>query len=224
MGEPSEDTEVDAEPEAGRPAAAAPSRGAERWRRVGLVLASLVIATSAALLAASYVADATRDEEPPQITLQPETDLGAGGDLLGANPVGDLAPDAPFERFDGSEGTLADYAGRPLVVNFFAEWCVPCREELPALAEADRRFGDEVAFLGLNVRASAESARAIAAEAGVDYDLANDVEDRLFVGLGGSVMPYTVFIGADGQVLDVHRGAITEDELVETITTELLPG
>lgn len=221
MGEPSDDTEVEEADEADAPPA--PTAGGERWRRVGLVLASLVIATSAALLAGSYVADATREDEPPRLTLEPETNLG-GGNLLGTNPVGDLAPGVAFERFDGTEGTLAEYAGRPLVVNFFAEWCPPCREELPAFAEDDRRFGDEVAFLGLNVRASAESAEALAAETGITYDLANDVEDRLFLALGGSTMPYTVFIGADGQIVDVHRGAITEGDLVDTITTELLPG
>src|SRR5687767_84591 len=79
---------------------------------------------------------------------------GGGGreseGLEGPDTEGEPVPEATFARFDGDEGSLADYEGTPLVVNWFASWCVPCVTEMPAFEEVHQLLGDDVAFLGLN--------------------------------------------------------------------------
>jgi thiol-disulfide isomerase/thioredoxin len=146
---------------------------------------------------------------------------GKGGDksaTLGAIPTatnqdGKSAPTAEFERFDGTKATFADYKGTPLVVNFFASWCAPCVREMPDLQKVHSELGDKVAFLGMNNQDRASDGEAIAKQAGVTYDLARDPKGDFLSAFGGIVMPTTVFISADGKVLEVHNGAFSADDL-----------
>jgi thiol-disulfide isomerase/thioredoxin len=147
-----------------------------------------------------------------------------GGDDDGSDDGadGDAASGATFERFDGEEVTLADYAGRPLVVNFFANWCPPCVTEMPAFEEVNQQYGDEVAFLGISVNESVEEAQALVDRTGVTYDLAREPQGNLVRELGGVGMPTTVLLTADGEVVEAHTGELSGDELTELIEAELL--
>jgi cytochrome c biogenesis protein CcmG/thiol:disulfide interchange protein DsbE len=127
-----------------------------------------------------------------------------------------------FERFDGGTGRLEDYEGTPLVLNFWASWCPPCVRELPALQEVAAELEGEVAFLGMNVTDDRAEAEALAAEAGVTYDLGVDEEGALFTALAGLNMPTTLFIDAAGDVVDTHEGAFDADEL-RTAIAEAFP-
>src|SRR5688500_15712234 len=75
--------------------------------------------------------------------------------------------DSTFTYFDGSTGSLADYRGKPLVVNFFAAWCVPCVKEMPDFEKVHQERGDEVQFLGFDVRDQLEEGKKIAERTGV---------------------------------------------------------
>lgn len=118
-------------------------------------------------------------------------------------PEGAVA-DVAFERFDGSPASLAEYAGRPLVVNFFAAWCAPCVRELPAIEAVHRELGDQVAFLGLSVSERAEEGRRLADQTGLTFDLGRDPRAEALRALGGAAMPTTAFIDAEGQVVHVR--------------------
>lgn len=120
---------------------------------------------------------------------------------------------------------LADFEGTPVVVNFFASWCEPCKEELPDFAEAARKLAGKVAFVAVNSKElSAPSGIALArsnglAEAGIT--LARDV------GPGGSglhdaydvrqAMPVNAFYDAEGKLLYVAPGQLTPDKLREQL-------
>lgn len=140
-------------------------------------------------------------------------DSGSGGEVV----------DAEFVYFDGSTGSLADFRGRPLVVNFWASWCPPCAAEMPDFERAHRELGDRVAFLGLDMQDfDREAALALAAQTGVSYPLAEDPQGEIFSRFGGIAMPTTVFIDSAGRTVRVHGGVLTYEELKRIIQTELL--
>lgn len=129
--------------------------------------------------------------------------------------VGRLAPDFAAPRLrGGSTLSLNSLRGRPVVVNFFASWCPPCRQELPVLAAAQRRAGSRVAFVGVDVADSAGPASALVKASGVAYPVVVDPNRILSGGrydLAG--LPDTFLISPTGKVADVMRGPVDQATL-----------
>ena len=124
--------------------------------------------------------------------------------------------DIAITAADGSEATLGDFAGTPLVANMWATWCGPCVEEMPAFDEVARER-DDVTIVGINIGESAEDAAAFATDLGVSYPQFTDPDSALYDAFAVTSMPTTVFISADGEVLATHQGALTADELRDMI-------
>jgi thiol-disulfide isomerase/thioredoxin len=101
---------------------------------------------------------------------------------------------------------LRQLAGRPMLINFWASWCGPCKIELPLLARAHREWGDRVDFLGIDVQdASSEAWKALTA-AGVDYPQLEDPEGRSRTPFGwNSGLPLTLFVDARGRMVGTER-------------------
>ena len=118
-----------------------------------------------------------------------------------------------FNTLDDEPASLGAYAGCPLVVNFFASWCVPCVTEMPEFEQFWSAHGEHVAVVGLAVE-RAEPARAIVAETGVTYPAGVDDSDLLGE-LGGVAMPTTVFVSPGGEILLSRSGILTLDALTE---------
>ena len=133
-------------------------------------------------------------------------------------------PTASFTRFDGSKGSLADYAGQPIVVNFFASTCAPCRREMPALEQVQRNVGDKVTIVGLAVQDTKEAATGLIERTKVTYDTALDPGGFVFNGAGGTVLPFTIFVDGDGTIVERHTGAMTRDQIRRKISGDLLAG
>lgn len=151
-----------------------------------------------------------------------EADPAASGGVA-AQAQGDPIPSTAFETFSGESATLASYSGQPLVLNFWASWCPSCVAEMSAaFRPAQLALGDDVAFLGMNIADEREKALELVDETGAIFDLAEDVNGELYTELGGLGMPFTVFISADGSILDVHNGPLTEGQLVDRINEVLL--
>ncbi len=113
---------------------------------------------------------------------------------------------------------LAALRGRPVVVNFFASWCHPCRAEMPLLEQAYRRWGSTVSFVGIDVSDSSASALAFAALAGVTYPLGADPSGAVAVRYQLLGLPDTVFVASNGriaatQVGQLHTATLTADML-----------
>ncbi|MEX0757131.1 MAG: TlpA disulfide reductase family protein [Acidimicrobiia bacterium] len=145
------------------------------------------------------------------------------GDDAGASSQSASQLDVPFQFVDGSDANLADFAGKPLVVNFWASWCPACVAEMPDFEQVHAALGDQVVFLGMNMQETdAQAADALVDQTGVSYQLGLDPDGRIFNTFGGIAMPTTVFIDADGNVVKTHAGAIFAEDLEEMIRTELL--
>lgn len=112
---------------------------------------------------------------------------------------------------------LADHRGTPVVLNFWASWCVPCRNEMPVLARVSDEFAGEVAFLGVDHQDVRDDGLALVREAGVRYPSGFDPQGRTASSFGLRGMPTTVFIGANGEVLATSLGELTEPELRTSI-------
>lgn len=127
-----------------------------------------------------------------------------------------------FQTVDGGTMTLADYEGTPLVVNYFAAWCAPCRAELPDFEEVSQETAGEVVFIGVSRDNVTDSWLQLVDETGVTFETVYEGNVRgSFEYLEAAAMPTTVFIGADGSVERTWSGALTDDKLRELIAEHL---
>lgn len=123
--------------------------------------------------------------------------------------VGKEAPEFVLPML-GSTGTLssAELKGRPVVLNFWASWCVPCREEAADLERAWRDYRDKgIQFVGVNIRDSEEGAREFIAEFGLSYPSVRDVDEQLVLKLGVGGIPETYFIDHSWKFVGLSKGA-----------------
>ena len=185
------------------------------------LLAATVAALPVALLAAvgtAFAVDRMVDRGPDvdaTLRFSPD-DTAPPGD---SEAAGSYLPHEEWERFDGGgTASLADYAGHPLVLNFFASYCTPCAREMPALQRVADELGDRVAVVGMNVADEEDAAKALVEETGVTYDLGRDVDGRLAQALGVVNLPTTVVATPDHRVVEVHTGALSESQLRKKMT------
>jgi cytochrome c biogenesis protein CcmG, thiol:disulfide interchange protein DsbE len=114
--------------------------------------------------------------------------------------IGQDAAAFTLESLDGTKPvTLADYAGQPVVINFFASWCTPCRAEHPILMDL---AAQGVTIIGINYKDRPEAARAFIEQLGNPFTaIGRDENGRTGIDYGITGVPETFVIGADGKVL-----------------------
>ena len=131
---------------------------------------------------------------------------------------GEDIPELTFDTFEGDVAAFSDFEGQPVVLNFWASWCPACVAEMPDFEIVSQGFGDDVVFLGLDTQeTSIDGANALVHSTGVTYQLGLDPDGALFRRFGGVGMPTTVFIDAEGRVVDVISGAIFAEDLENKI-------
>ena len=126
------------------------------------------------------------------------------------------APDFTVYDEAGNEVRLSDYLGKPVVVNFWASWCGPCRMEMPEFQEKHLELGGEVQFLMINMtggRETVETARDFIAGQGYTFPVLYDTEGDAAVTYGAYALPTTYFIDAAGYAIAQARGAINSEIL-----------
>lgn len=152
--------------------------------------------------------------------------LGFGLIAKGAESVavGEPAPDAPVERLDGSgEASLADYRGEWVLVNFWASWCNPCRDEAPVLERYARQHADDLEVVGIAVKDSTDAATAFAREYGITYDLLRDGAGDRMDAWGILALPESFLVDPDGNLAQIQRGPV-DTEILEEKFTPLIEG
>ncbi len=111
------------------------------------------------------------------------------------------------------EVSLSAFQGKPLVVNFWASWCIPCRTEMPLLEKAYRAERGRVIFLGIDSNDSASGARAFLAQVHVTYVTVSDADGSVANRFGLYGLPTTIFISPSGKILGRHIGQLRADTL-----------
>lgn len=131
------------------------------------------------------------------------------------------APD--FTVFDGdmNKVSLYDFKDKPVVVNFWATWCGPCKVEMPYFEEAYKMYKDEIEFLMVNLtdgqRDTVEGVKEFIKKEGYSFPVLYDTEYDAANTYGTYSIPVTVFIGSDGMVKNVHTGSLRRELLMKNI-------
>lgn len=134
--------------------------------------------------------------------------------LLSGKP----APAFTLRALDsGKPVSLEQFKGRPVVINFWASWCGPCRQEHPVLDWGARQFGSQAQFLGIVFEDTEENAVAVLQEQGASFPQLIDPRSRVSVDYGVSGVPETYFITSDGIILGKHVGPIDPQSLTDRI-------
>lgn len=131
--------------------------------------------------------------------------------------VGYPAPDFRLKTLDNQNFALSELRGKPVVLNFWATWCGPCRNELPALQKASERYAGEVAIIGVDQAEPAETVKKYADELGLTFTIPLDTSHDAANAYDVTLMPTTYFIDAQGVIRSVHLGEMNMITLAENI-------
>jgi len=184
----------------------------------------LVVVAAAALLALltygvlTQPADTTIDDGLARGDAVPAP--GFELDVLKGPGAGADGPAAAAFAAAARDGRVAleELRGRPVVLNLWASWCVPCREEAPLLQGAWSRADEQgVLFVGADVRDATRDARAFIAEFGITYPNVRDPDGGILTDFGLTGLPETFFLSADGDVVGHVIGALSAPQLARGV-------
>ncbi|MBN1426988.1 MAG: redoxin domain-containing protein [Anaerolineae bacterium] len=136
--------------------------------------------------------------------------------------VGQPAPGFSADTPDGNTINLDDLRGSPVALNFWATWCVPCREEMPAMQSAAERYADQgLIIMGLNAGEPATQVEAYIDILGLTFPTVIDLDGSIAAQYGVYAFPTTIWIDAEGVIRVRHIGPLTQED-IERYVAELL--
>ena len=179
----------------------------------------------ALLLFGGPLLDNFTGENPADMPQIPSADGGAKG----ANPAldtliaGDQAHAFTLPDLNGNDVSLSEYAGQPVVINFWATWCAPCRIEMPELQNAYNTYKDQnLMILAVNAQEDEQHVREFFDDLGLTFKPLLDSDGKVGRAYGAFGLPSTYFVDGSGEVTAVHRGILTEEQ-IEAYLEQILP-
>lgn len=128
--------------------------------------------------------------------------------------VGQQAPDFTVEAMDGSKVRLADLKGKPVVINFWASWCTPCRKEMPDFEAVYKQFAPSgLQLYGINVGESKVSISDFVNQVGATFPIAVDTDEEAQNAYKILPIPATFFIGADGKIKGIYQYQMSRSQI-----------
>jgi len=141
----------------------------------------------------------------------------------GVATVGSMAPDFTLTDLSGRRVRLSDYRGRPVLVSFWASWCIPCRDEVPLLQQAYLQHrAEHLALLGVTFRDLPSDSRRFLRAHHATYPALPDTDGAVATAYGVRAVPQLFFIGRDGRIRDRIYGR-TGQALLDRTLREILP-
>ncbi len=183
-----------------------PSSRSRRSNALPLAVSLLAIITGVVLI--------TR----PEVLFPPTTSSGQTSSLGRLPREGEAVPDFDLKTLGGSKVKLSDLRGSPVVINFWATWCGPCKEEMPLIVEQynwNKARGLRVLALDSLANDNVDDMRKFATQFNMNFDVLVDETDEVPGGWDILALPTTFFIKPDGTIARVHLGQMTVDELKE---------
>jgi thiol-disulfide isomerase/thioredoxin len=157
------------------------------------------------------------DTDTPSYTLSNSIDLASDGIATNTLLLGSQLPAIKLETVEGQEVSTQSLLNKPLIINVWYSTCEPCRRELPALANADMQYRDQVRFVGVNIKDSATVAKEFASQYGVKFELLLDKNGLFISRLGIATAPVTLAIDPQGVIVGQKAGEISASELDELV-------
>ena len=133
--------------------------------------------------------------------------------------IGNPAPDFSLELMDGTKTSLAQYRGHPVLLNFWATWCTPCKEEMPMFEQYAERYSPDLVVLGVNYGETRDMAQAFIAENAIDFPILLDPGSSTGPAYMIRAFPTTFFIDPDGVLRSMHIGQLSEELMDQYLPT-----
>jgi cytochrome c biogenesis protein CcmG/thiol:disulfide interchange protein DsbE len=177
-------------------------RQQRQTRRQNIVLIVGSVIVIGAVLALAFATTPRASADPAEI----------------GKPIGNFS----LTDLNGVTHAIADYKGRPVLINSWATWCPPCKAEMPALHEFYLKHKDEgFELLAINSGEGRAAVQQFIGQTGFTFPVLLDTNKDVLDGLGVSGLPTSIFVGRDGTVKTIHVGGLTP-EMIEQRLTPLL--
>jgi len=148
---------------------------------------------------------------------QPQALVTETTQSTGSAPEKNTAPDFTVEDRQGNPVSLSDFQGKPVILNFWASWCGPCKSEMPAFEDAYQAYGEDIHFVMVNLtdgsRETVEGAAAYIDDQGYTFPIYFDTGYSGAIAYNVSAIPATYFIDAQGNQVLSGRGALSAETL-----------
>jgi thiol-disulfide isomerase/thioredoxin len=148
---------------------------------------------------------------------------GSRPEQVGGITQGIKAREFSLQSLDGEEVSLSDLNGQVVLVNFWASWCEPCRDEIPDLEAAYQKYHDEgFTILGINVQESPDTVKEFVARLGITYPVLLDVDGRVLKEYRSGGLPISLVLDRNGVIRARQTGYLSAAQL-ETYLAQVLP-
>ena len=139
----------------------------------------------------------------------------------GTEPEKQLAPDFTVYDLEGNPHKLSDFQGKPVILNFWASWCGPCKMEMPDFDEKYQAYGDQVHFLMVNLtdgsQETVETASKFITDQGYTFPVYFDTAMEGAIAYGVNAVPVTYFVDAEGSFVAWQQGVLSAENLQKGI-------
>ena len=131
--------------------------------------------------------------------------------------IGEFAPDFELDSTAGGKVKLSNFKGKAVILNFWATWCPPCKEEMPLFENAYRSESDKVVVIGVNLQESEENVRDFIKKFGISFPTLLDPNSEVKELYNVFTQPVTYFIDKEGKIIDKKFGPLTDKEISEKV-------
>ena len=164
-------------------------------------------------LSQQYAADPITPTQNPSASQEAQP----GTDAQEEEPQLTLAPDFTVFDGEGNPVSLSDFRGKPVIVNFWASWCGPCKMEMPDFEAKCKELEGDVVFMMVNAtdggRETVDTAKQFVADSGYSFPVYYDTEYSAIYAYGVNAFPTTFFIDAEGNLVAYGQGAMSGETL-----------